>query len=430
MTAVLGILNKHAVAIAADSAVTITGSKGHKISNTANKIFMLSHSHPVGVALYSSAQYMGTPWEIIIKLYRKKLQNRSFDTLKGYVNDFMQYLRKEFAPTKDDKNQTFKDVLNIIWAHIENESLAENGGLTNENVDSFVSILNRVLVRHSKELEGNGTYDDFKSYSQSSFERLYGKIITSFCEEVINTKPLLKGHLDKSDFRLLFGRLIYLSIVVPNKVFSQTGLVFVGYGEKEYFPAIEALMISFSFGARMRYHFIHEDKITKDADAGIYPFAQHDVIDTIIEGIEPSLERQFEKNSHSVIGEVLEAVAKVIATKDRNLADQIANMDTKPILKNLRELNRNIKKRKYIDPLLETVASFSKEELADMAESMIALTSLKRKMTSDEESVGGPVDVAIISKVDGFVWIHRKQYFDKDINIDFLINKLKSHECN
>lgn len=430
MTAVLGILNKHAVAIAADSAVTITGSKGHKISNTANKIFMLSQSHPVGVALYSSAQYMGTPWEIIIKSYRKKLQNRSFDTLKGYVNDFMAYLRKEFAPTKDDKKQTFKDILNIIWANIENESLAENGGLTNENVDSFVSILNRVIARHSKELEGDGVYDDFKTYSQASFERLYGKIITSFSEEVINSKPLLKGHLDKSDFRVLFGRLIYLSIVVPNKVFSQTGLVFIGYGEKEYFPAIEALMVSFSFGARMRYHFIHEDKITKDADAGIYPFAQHDVIDTIIEGIEPSLERQFEKNSQSVIGEVLEAVAKVIASKDQDLANQIARMDTRPILKNLRELNRNIKKRKYIDPLLETVASFSKEELADMAESMIALTSLKRKMTSDEESVGGPVDVAIISKDDGFVWIHRKQYFDKDINIDFLINKLKNHECN
>ena len=53
MTAVLGILNKHAVAIAADSAATLSGPKGRKISNTANKIFKLSHLHPVGVAIYS-----------------------------------------------------------------------------------------------------------------------------------------------------------------------------------------------------------------------------------------------------------------------------------------------------------------------------------------------------------------------------------------
>jgi len=36
-----------------------------------------------------------------------------------------------------------------------------------------------------------------------------------------------------------------------------------------------------------------------------------------------------------------------------------------------------------------------------------------------EESVGGPVDVAVISKGDGFVWIKRKYYFDSDINKHF-----------
>ena len=54
-----------------------------------------------------------------------------------------------------------------------------------------------------------------------------------------------------------------------------------------------------------------------------------------------------------------------------------------------------------------------------MAESLISLTSLKRRMTSSEESVGGPVDVAFISKGDGFVWIKRKLYFDKELNPQF-----------
>jgi ATP-dependent protease HslVU (ClpYQ) peptidase subunit len=38
MTAVIGILNKEAVAVAADSAVTIGWQNGRKIYNTANKI--------------------------------------------------------------------------------------------------------------------------------------------------------------------------------------------------------------------------------------------------------------------------------------------------------------------------------------------------------------------------------------------------------
>ena len=54
-----------------------------------------------------------------------------------------------------------------------------------------------------------------------------------------------------------------------------------------------------------------------------------------------------------------------------------------------------------------------------MAESLIALTGLKRRMTSSEESVGGPVDVAIISKSDGFIWMKRKHYFNKELNAQF-----------
>lgn len=46
MTAVVGILNKQAVAIAADSAVTIGGKT---ILNKSNKVFTLSKYHPVGL---------------------------------------------------------------------------------------------------------------------------------------------------------------------------------------------------------------------------------------------------------------------------------------------------------------------------------------------------------------------------------------------
>jgi len=59
-----------------------------------------------------------------------------------------------------------------------------------------------------------------------------------------------------------------------------------------------------------------------------------------------------------------------------------------------------------------------------MAESLIYLTYLKRRITFAEESVGGPVDVAIISKGDGFIWIKRKQYFDSKLNEHFIENYL------
>lgn len=41
---------------------------------------------------YSSAAFMGVPWDIIIKEYRKELSKDSFDKLKGYVKDFIAFL--------------------------------------------------------------------------------------------------------------------------------------------------------------------------------------------------------------------------------------------------------------------------------------------------------------------------------------------------
>ncbi|MCH5238582.1 MAG: hypothetical protein J1E95_12475, partial [Muribaculaceae bacterium] len=87
MTAIVGILNKQAVAVAADSAVTVGG--GTKIYNTANKIFNLSKGCPVGIAIYGNAALNSCiPWEVVIKMYRKHIGKKTFPMLSGYADDF------------------------------------------------------------------------------------------------------------------------------------------------------------------------------------------------------------------------------------------------------------------------------------------------------------------------------------------------------
>ena len=48
---------------------------------------------------------------------------------------------------------------------------------------------------------------------------------------------------------------------------------------------------------------------------------------------------------------------------------------------------------------------YNLEEMAKMAENLIAVTNLQRHISSSEESVGGPIEVAIITKTGGFKWI-------------------------
>jgi hypothetical protein len=57
-----------------------------------------------------------------------------------------------------------------------------------------------------------------------------------------------------------------------------------------------------------------------------------------------------------------------------------------------------------------------------MAESLVNLTAFKRHISKESETVGGPTDVAIITKGDGFIWIKRKNYFDVNLNRHYLNN--------
>lgn len=60
-----------------------------------------------------------------------------------------------------------------------------------------------------------------------------------------------------------------------------------------------------------------------------------------------------------------------------------------------------------------------KPELARMAEALVDLTSIKRRVSSGYETVGGPIDVAVISKAEGLVWVKRKHYFPAELNERF-----------
>ena len=69
MTAEIVIMNKEAVALAADSAVSlVTGpaENPQKIFTSANKIFRLSRNHTVAFMIYNNAAFLGIPWEPLI----------------------------------------------------------------------------------------------------------------------------------------------------------------------------------------------------------------------------------------------------------------------------------------------------------------------------------------------------------------------------
>jgi hypothetical protein len=83
MTAEIAIMNKMAIALAADSAATISGGlKEEKIFDSADKLFELSNRNPIGVMIYSGPSFMQVPLPALIRQFRgqccavKKVEDR------------------------------------------------------------------------------------------------------------------------------------------------------------------------------------------------------------------------------------------------------------------------------------------------------------------------------------------------------------------
>lgn len=107
------------------------------------------------------------------------------------------------------------------------------------------------------------------------------------------------------------------------------------------------------------------------------------------------------------------------------MSNQLKKLDVDTEINDLTQKISSEMHKCYTDQLLNTVILLDKEDMANMAGSFISLTSLVRRMQPGEETVGGPVDVAVISKGDGFVWIRRKHYFKPELNAPFFNNYFK-----
>ncbi len=435
MSAIVAILNKQGVALAADSAETISnmeapnGAKKNKIFNGANKIFTLSKCHPVGVMVYNHATFMGTPWETIIKMYRKQLGDKSFGTVKLYQEDFINFLiqKNYYADKLTQENNLISliyFVLNSVISTVVGtddrfKKPNESPELSIEYVNAIQNKINEFTViwniedkfcAHLKAL----SFEDYKAISRAIFDFAIDGTFTKY-------GIVVDGIKNEIEF------LTYLIFKAKESFINFTGLIFVGFGEDEIFPNLIPINISLGINTLLRYSVVDYDcvSISNTNQSAVKPFGQIDVILTILTGIDQSLGNTFTENFKASFKKYNSELLKLIGDGNPDLSEKIRNLDVDVLVNEFQQKNTEVTSSQYVDPMFKAVNHLSKLDLAEMAESLIFLTYLKRRITDTEESVGGPVDVAVISKGDGFIWIKRKLYFEPKLNQYFFDNYFK-----
>ena len=420
MTALVGILNKKAAVLAADSAVTVTNGEMTKIFNTETKLFRLSNHHPVGVMFYGNTEYMGMPWGVLIKLYRDKRKDKSFDSIKEYANDFLGFLKAEKRCNKEDDQMRhlvneMTQVYDKIQANLNN--MVEEAEQTEDNAsvdhDRIVAQCFKELLQKAKQVySDSGSNPGFEDYSIKRL-RSYGKErfdeLVDLCKE--DGMPGVREEWEELFFDYFRSRVFY----------RETGLVFVGYGDEDLYPSVVTVCISGTFDDRLRYYFDEDDSddITTTNSASIIPFAQCDTMLSLMRGIHPlmldTVIQKYEDSLEISKEKILEAAEAAGVTKSQ-LAKLTDAVNMEEAVEKYRQELVGYYRNTFIDGVVDAVESFNVEDMVDMAESFISITNLQRHISSSEESVGGPVDVAVITKSEGFVLVKHKQWFQREMN--------------
>ncbi len=443
MTAEIAILNKEAVALAADSAVSSSG-RYLKIFNSANKIFGLSKYQPIGIMIYGSAGLLGVPWEIVIKAYRHKLRMKSFPQLSDYAEDFIRFINSSPLMFPDAAETSFNKLLltkrfTDMFGYLRQSLLQRTERKGAQLDDSEVIEIVGAAIREEKEYWDKippmqHVTDEFKAENKSKYNEEIERQIHDIFQGLVS---------DPGVFALLRDLAHDMLVKVPREESRHaytSGVVVAGFGTEQFFPAMKNFIFEGMINHTAKYYEDSDVNITHDQGSVIRPFAHREMVDTFMQGISIRVRDKVAAGIAAVCSKFGEKITEHCnslgsLTQEEKLEFERKSTELKTGL--FRAFNRMLNEyinQEYIAPVIDTVEMLPKDELASLAESLVYLTSLKQRVSSAPETVGGPIDVAIITKGDGLIWIKRKHYFKPELNPHFFkikyMENLNGHEEN
>lgn len=418
MTSEVVILNRGAVAIAADSAVSM-GELGSKIYNTANKLFPLSTVEPVAVMVYGVGSFCSLPWETVIKEHRRELGETTLGTVEDYATSLVEYLAK-LVPHVPQKEQRDRVRLTAVW-ELEMIRMAVTGLLEKNfpanHHPSDLEVCAEILEEINGRIEELEQHKFIPGLSASGVGTQLNKAIRNWSDFV---DKALAGLTTNSTIKRRARVMVRASLRATHQSPWVSGMVVVGFGKEQLLPALSHYLVDGVVADRVRVWQVNEVQIGLDQNAGIYPFAQEDMVATFMDGIDPAYRIALNGFVSETISRFAEFFAKrvqgALSTKEHAQLHSEMENARRAIVRGFQESLRAYREKENSGPIMSIVEWLPKEELAEMAETLVNLTSFKRRVTPEAETVGGPVDVAVISKGDGLVWIKRKHYFVPELN--------------
>lgn len=421
MTAVIGMLNKKGVAIAADSAVTRTRGGDQKVTKNGNKMIRVSDVVPVSVMITGNAMFIDNPWDIIVRKYRKERGALLHPSVEATMRDLLSYISNKDSlwNTANEEIQLKRMVESFMdklkWnIDFEAKKTDDKGKIKRPKL--FVKETLKSLKSAQKFYESKN--EGAEKYDFEKFKSLISPIVDNylsdteadpFDSEIIKAFKDYIEEIREDLLKALYGYLTF------TKGDSSATLVFSGYGKDEIYPSLIAIDINEGFDHHINWEITQKVNIDDKTPAAICPFAQTDVITSLLTGASGKWLNSMDRE--------VETLYDPLVFLNEHIEDPFEN----PEIMELNSVNSNnlsMRRRKMINKMrdenkaawVKDLEGYDVKSMAELALTLVDLTGLQRILTFQQEGVGGDVDIAVITKTDGFTWLNRKSwYHHKDI---------------
>lgn len=419
MTAEIAIMSRTAVVLAADSAVTVTywkdGNQQRRYFKGVNKLFELARSGPVGLMIYGSASLQGVPWELAIKSFRDSIGGVQYDNLETYPERFLEFVQhNDKLFTEDAKTKALVNLVGASHFRLQamvakfagEDDVAAMSAKTDDEIDAALKLAEEEIAQMPLP----------ELLNEADVANAAAKTAGILAEEAPHSILLFEQKPSRAH---LIPRFVAAMAELSVKEFldyaDETGIVIAGYGKEDYFPALEVYDCYGFLGDRLIVK-RHEPRVMDaNAPAVIQPFATTHMIDTFRMGVAPDVLSNTWDSTQRALNDLGARVMTECGAQSPLSAERLSEMVNTAHKEHTDRWYREIRNQ-HVFPLSNIIHSLPLPDMAGLAKSLIELESLKERVTKPSESVSGPIDVAVISKHDGFVWIDRKHYFRPELN--------------
>ena len=287
-------MNRTSVAMAADSAVSVTdGSRLLMSQPGVQKVFVLDGQAASGMMIYGLAEFCGCPWATVIEAFRRRGIGAE-PTLAGITNALLGLLTSLYNSDLVSTEQTTYNFKTFVAFSAFDFFLHVNAGVAGNQGQAFDDLLVKALenlehdVRYTMVDDDDGAPQPVERGRVGSETSVLRDLIDEHLDDVLGRtcKELFGEGVINREVRGRLARIVVAGLTttwIPTRL-PATGMVIAGFGRDEISPCYFEIRMFGLVGDLLKHDYTKSGRLGPDLPVVIQSFAQDSAVNRFLYG--------------------------------------------------------------------------------------------------------------------------------------------------